>query len=108
MNPLREHQLRLTRRDLLGRAGTGLGLAALAGLLGRSGMSIAAGAPTPPRRPEIAPKAKRVVYLFQNGAPTHVDLFDYKPKLQQLHGQPVPDGYIGGNRLNTMTGTADG
>ena len=109
MNPSLEQALRLTRRELLGRSGTGLGLAALAGLLGRSGL---AAAPPPggtlTRRPEIAPKAKRVIYLFQNGAPTHVDLFDYKPKLQKLHGQPVPDGYVGGKRFSTMTGNADG
>ena len=109
MNPSLEQALRLTRRELLGRSGTGLGLAALAGLLGRSGL---AAAPPPggtlTRRPEITPKAKRVIYLFQNGAPTHVDLFDYKPKLQKLHGQPVPDGYVGGKRFSTMTGNADG
>ena len=49
-----------------------------------------------------------VIYLFQNGAPTHVDLFDYKPKLQKLHGTPVPDSYIGGKRFSTMTGKANG
>ena len=109
MNPLHDHLLRLTRRDLLGRTGTGIGLAALAGLLGRAGYGATAAAPsTSPRLRDVAPKAKRVVYLFQNGAPTHVDLFDFKPKLQQLHGQPVPDGYIGGKRFSTMTGKADG
>jgi hypothetical protein len=46
--------------------------------------------------------------LFQNGAPTHVDLFDYKPRLRELHGQPLPSGYADGKRFSTMTGQADG
>ena len=95
MNLEYEHRLQITRREFLGRAGTGLGLAALAGLLGRAGTlaatASAGGQPRLPGLPHVAPKAKRVIYLFQNGAPTHVDLFDYKPKLQQDHGKPVPD-----------------
>jgi hypothetical protein len=49
-----------------------------------------------------------VIYLFQNGAPTHVDLFDWKPRLRELHGQPLPAGYADGKRFSTMTGQADG
>jgi len=112
MNPELEHRLRLTRREFLGQSGTGLGLAALAGLLGRDSLSAAPVVPGGngrlPGLPHHAPKAKRVIYLFQNGAPTHVDLFDYKPRLQELHGKPVPEGYIGGRRFSTMTGKADG
>jgi hypothetical protein len=55
--------------------------------------------------PHFPPKAKRVIYLFQNGAPSHVDLFDYKPLLKQLHGQQIPDSVVGGKRFSTMTGT---
>jgi hypothetical protein len=58
--------------------------------------------------PHFAPKAKRVIYLFQNGAPTHVDLFDYKPKIKEMHGKPVPEEYVGGKRFSTMTGSASG
>jgi hypothetical protein len=58
--------------------------------------------------PHLAPRAKRVIYLFQNGAPTHVDLFDWKPRLRELHGQPLPSGYADGKRFSTMTGQADG
>src|SRR5690606_21240912 len=47
---------------------------------------------------------KRAIYLFMNGGPTHVDIFDYKPKLQELHGKQVPDEYLGGKRFSTMTG----
>jgi hypothetical protein len=61
-----------------------------------------------PGLPHFAPKAKRVIYLFQNGAPTHVELFDYKPRLRQLHGQPVPDSYVAGRRFSTMTGSPHG
>lgn len=61
-----------------------------------------------PGLPHFPPKAKRVIWLFQNGAPTHVDLFDYKPKLRELHGQPLPAGYAEGRRFSTMTGAADG
>ncbi len=116
MNPLLENRHHITRREFFGRTATGLGTAALAYLLGRDG--LAAPAPTAttaaarlkglPDLPHFAPKAKRVIYLFQNGAPTHVELFDYKPKLKELHGTPVPDAYIGGKRFSTMTGKADG
>ncbi len=61
-----------------------------------------------PGLPHFAPKAKHVVYLFQNGAPTHVDTFDWKPRLQTMHGQTVPEEYIGGKRFSTMTGNAQG
>jgi len=103
---------------MFGRTATGLGAAALSGLLARDGVAAAgplkrpspggefgAGAPGPTH---FAPKAKHVIYLFQNGAPTHVDLFDYKPDLQKQHGQPVPDSYIAGKRFSTMTGNASG
>jgi hypothetical protein len=49
-----------------------------------------------------------VIYLFQNGGPTHVDLFDYKPKLIEMHGQPLPQEYIGEKRFSTMTGNTNG
>ncbi|MEN9673997.1 MAG: hypothetical protein RL553_2262, partial [Planctomycetota bacterium] len=51
---------------------------------------------------------KNVIYLFQNGAPTHVDLFDYKPKLIEMHGKPVPDSLFEGKRFSTMTGNPKG
>lgn len=54
--------------------------------------------------PGFAPKAKRVIYLFMNGGPTHVDIFDWKPKLKEMHGQPVPASAISGKRFSTMTG----
>ena len=115
MNPLDQHQLDTTRRQFFGRSATGIGVAALASLLGRGGAMAgplaAGGTPSAkglPGLPHFAAKAKRVIYLFQNGAPTHVELFDYKKRLTELHGTPVPEGYIGGKRFSTMTGKADG
>ena len=64
--------------------------------------------PLAPRAPHFAPKAKRVIYMFQNGAPTHVDMFDWKPKLKELHGKPVPQEYLGTKRFSTMTGDPKG
>ena len=108
MDPLSEHRRLLTRRTFLGQGAMGIGTAALAGLLSRD--ARAAGNPAGPGwgHTHFAPRAKRVIYLFQNGAPTHVDLFDYKPELVKRHGQPVPDEYIAGRRFSTMTGKAEG
>lgn len=97
----------LSRRAFLDQSATGIGAAALAALLAPSNNRTFAaeesvtGAMALPHR---APKAKRVIYLFQNGGPTHVDLFDWKPELKRRHGEPVPDSYVGGRRFSTMTG----
>ncbi len=109
MNPLQQNQLHHGRRQFFGRSATGIGTAALASLLGRDGY-----ADSPVRAndrvggldslPHFAPQAKRVIYLFQNGAPTHVDLFDWKPELKRLHKSPVPESYIADRRFSTMTG----
>ncbi|HVY70469.1 MAG TPA: DUF1501 domain-containing protein [Verrucomicrobiae bacterium] len=113
MNPLAENHLHLTRREFFGRAACGLGTAALSTLLARAG--LAAEPATIGKShgglaglPHFAPRAKRVIYLFQNGAPTHVELFDYKPRLTEMHGKPIPDEYLGAKRFSTMTGNAKG
>src|SRR5437773_6076259 len=106
MHPHLERQAFLTRRQFFGRSAVGIGTAALATLLDRDLSAATRGGL--PGLPHFAPKAKRVIYLFQNGAPTHVDLFDYKPRLQRQHGQPVPEEYIAGRRFSTMTGSAQG
>ena len=102
MNPVAEMQGNLTRREFLGRTSLGLGSAALASLLGRASTPPLAG------RTHLAPKAKRVIYLFQNGGPTHIELFDGKPALARRHGEPVPDSLVAGRRFSTMTGNAGG
>ncbi|MGI9456329.1 MAG: DUF1501 domain-containing protein [Aeoliella sp.] len=111
MNPLDANRLHVTRREFFGRSATGIGTAALASLLTRDGWADPTASssrlelPTPP---QFAPKAKQVIYLFQNGAPTHVDLFDWKPNLMAMHGKPVPEEYMRGKRFSTMTGEPDG
>ncbi len=52
---------------------------------------------------DFAPKAKRVIYLFQNGAPSQIETFDYKPKLKEMFGQELPESVRGGQRLTGMT-----
>lgn len=112
MDPLRENHRHVTRREFFGRSACGLGTAALATLLGRDGYAspdiTAQRVAGLPDLPHFAPKAKHVIYLFQNGAPTHVELYDYKPKLKELHGKPVPEQLLAGKRFSTMTGNASG
>jgi len=114
MDPLTEHHLGITRRTLLQSSAYGLGGAALTWMLNREGLAATTpsapnvAAPLPmaqglPGLPHFAPKAKRVIYLFQNGGPSHVELFDYKPKLRELHGQAMPDSYLNGRRFSSMT-----
>ena len=101
----------LSRREFLGRSATGLGTAALAYLFARDGYGATAEAKRfggLPGVPHFAPKAKRVIYLFMNGAPTHVDLYDWKPKLKEMHGQPVPQEYLGDRRFSSMTADPKG
>ena len=108
MDPITDLRRHLTRRELFGRAAAGVGTAALAHLLGKDGFAAEAPKGALPGLPHFAPKAKRVIYLFQNGAPTHADLFDYKPLLVKLHGKAVPESFVAGKRFSTMTGMADG
>jgi hypothetical protein len=101
----------VTRREFFGRTACGAGTAALACLLGRDGLAGQSSSTRVgglPGLPHHAARAKHVIYLFQNGAPTHVELFDYKPKLGQLHGKPLPDSYAAGKRFSTMTGDPKG
>src|SRR5947209_10264797 len=107
MGPLSENRLHVTRREFFGRSSCGVGTAALASLLAREAVASERVGGVQ-GVPHFAPKAKHVIYLFQNGAPTHADLFDYKPKLAAMHGQPVPDSAFAGKRFSTMTGNPTG
>jgi hypothetical protein len=78
-----------TRRELLIRSGMGFGALALGGLLQQATANTGMN-PLAPKRPHFTGKAKRVVHLFLNGGPSHVDTFDPKPKLDQYHGKPLP------------------
>ncbi len=91
--------IRMTRRHFFGRGGTGVGIAGLAHLLGRDAVSQGG----LPELPHFAPKAKHIIYLFQSGGPSQLDLFDYKPRLEQLHGTELPDSVRRGQRLTGMT-----
>ncbi|MGE0104407.1 MAG: DUF1501 domain-containing protein [Blastocatellales bacterium] len=88
----------ISRRRFFGRLG--LGTAALASLLGEDSISAAT---LQKPGPHFAPKAKRIIYLFQSGAPSQIDLFDPKPSLEKYRGQNLPDSIRMGQRLTGMT-----
>jgi hypothetical protein len=92
MSPRTEPQTAFTRRQFFSRGATGIGAAALGSLLEQAAA-----------QPHFAPKAKRVIYLFQHGGPSQLDLFDYKPGLRALHGKELPDSVRGTQRLTGMT-----
>src|ERR1043166_9553835 len=91
----------LTRRHFFGKASTGLGIAALSGLL-REDLQAAENGGLP-GLPHFPPTAKRVIFLFQSGAPSQMDLFDYKPRLQEFARQELPYSVRMGQRLTGMT-----
>ena len=110
MNPFLQHRLNINRREFFGRSATGIGVAALADLLGRDGRAATPAKPHFDGRyagltglPHFAPKAKRVIYLLMNGGPPHVDMFDHKPEMEQWRGKQLPDSVLGGRRFSTMT-----
>lgn len=97
------------RRSFLGQVGLGLGSMALADLLSKDGKADDSAAKSTKERgilgqPHFPPKAKRVIYLFMSGGPSQLDLYDYKPLLNQRHGEQLPDSVRGGQRLTGMSG----
>src|SRR5262245_17402055 len=121
MDPIREQIDVMTRRHFFGRTGVSLGSAALASLLADgSGRAAAAeldrskpgvmgpsaggaGSGGLPGLPHFPPKAKRAIYLFMNGGPSQMDLWDYKPLMDALFDKDLPDSIRMGQRLTTMT-----
>jgi hypothetical protein len=110
MDPLTERRLLLTRRQLFGRAAAGIGSAALASLL--TPQAFAGAVPGASPAPDLgslggavhfAPRAKRVIYLFQSGGPSQMDLFDPKPNLAELFDKDLPDSIRMGQRITGMT-----
>lgn len=98
----------LHRRTFLGRTAAGMGLAALASLLD-SQRSFGAVADPLASLGEInplhfAPKARRVIYLYMSGGPSHLETLDYKPKLAELHGQPMPESFTAGQPIAQLQG----
>ncbi len=105
MNPQLERGLLATRRQFFGRTAAGIGPAALSFLLRGEGYGATAGGL--PDLPHFAPRAKRVIYMFQSGAPSQIDLFDHKPLLRKYHGQDLPDSVRKGQRITGMTSGQD-
>lgn len=92
-----------TRRHFFENCGVGVGKIALASMLAGNGVNTSARAeertdPFVPRPPHFVPTAKRVIYLFMAGAPSQLETFDYKPKLAELEGNPIPPSVIKGQR----------
>ncbi len=113
MNLFHEYVRYETRRQFLSRGSNAVSWAALAALLGREGLASSAHAggidtsPTGSRPPagrlHFAPKAKQVIYLHMVGGPPQMDLYDYKPKMNELYDKDLPDSIRMGQRLTTMT-----
>jgi len=103
-NPL----LLQTRRHFFKGCSIGLGAMALGSLLDNNSLSGSEkqadsyGGPQVPRKPHFPAKAKSVVFLFMAGGPSQLELFDYKPKLQELNGQPIPESFIKNKRFAFM------
>ena len=102
MNPLEQHLQTESRRQFLLKSGNGLGAAALSTLLNPElfGSSSNTGLP---QFPSYAPKAKRLIYLFFSGGPSHIDTYDYKPEVRKIHGIELPESIRNGQRITGMT-----
>src|SRR5215218_7240191 len=100
-----EHGLNINRRKFLSQLSVGLGSAALGSLLIPELFSGSSAPQTSAMSgiPHFAPKAKRVIYLFQNGAPSQLESFDYKPMLRSMMGEDLPASIRMGQRLTGMT-----
>ena len=113
MNPLQEYARYETRRQFLSRGSNAVSWAAFAALLAREGLAPSAHAagiePSPTgSRPHaslthFAPKAKHVIYLHMVGGPPQMDLYDYKPRMNEYFDKDLPDSIRMGQRLTTMT-----
>src|SRR5262245_59265447 len=105
MNPT-QYLLQLqTRRYFFQQCGLGIGKIALASLLGEG--LLRAGEPgsfnpLAPQPPHFPARAKNIIFLFMAGGPSQLELFDYKPRLQELNGQPIPESYLKGKRFAFM------
>ncbi|NND33825.1 MAG: DUF1501 domain-containing protein [Saprospiraceae bacterium] len=98
-----QHYNQFSRRDFLSRTSLGLGALGLSSLLNPL-PAVTSSVPAKSfSAPNLPPRVKRVIYLFQSGAPSQVDLFDYKPGLKALHGEGLPDSVRSGQRLTGMS-----
>jgi uncharacterized protein DUF1501 len=111
MNLFEMLQLQASRRTFLGRATMGIGTLALSSLL--NPITLAAGKPVQSKEgkwlgvlnpPHFPPKAKRIIFLTMAGGPSHLEILDYKPKLAEMHGQPMPESYTKGQQIAQLQG----
>src|SRR5574337_550495 len=114
-DPMKEMLRAVTRRHFFRQAGFGIGSAALTALLNRdlfaaglpgADSAINAANPLAVRPPHFPAKAKSIIYLFMAGAPTQLDLLDFKPKLQEFDGQNIPEEFTKGERFAFIRGKA--
>src|SRR5688500_15876889 len=96
----------INRRAFLGRAATGIGTLALGSLLNprllQAGTATSAQGVIHPLH--FPAKAKRVIFLYQAGGPSHLETFDYKPKLAEMHGKPMPESFTKGQQIAQLQG----
>ena len=110
MDIYEETNLRLTRRTFLGKTVRGVGSLALASLLSPSLINAATDIERWPgiiTTPHVPPKAKRIIHLCMAGGPSHLETLDYKPKLAELHEQPMPKSFTEGQPIAQLQGQAD-
>src|SRR3954462_2910485 len=105
MSPAQARALYLTRRQFFSKSAIGLGGVALASLLNRDLLAAGTRIGGLEGIPHFAPKAKRVIYLLQNGGAPHLETFDWKPGLEKYGGQEMPPSILGEKRFSTMTQT---
>src|SRR6059036_614045 len=99
------NSIQLTRRALLQGTSMGLGSVALGWLLGQEALGDSLpGDALAPKQPHLRPRAKNVIFLHMVGAPSQLDLFDYKPTLQKYDGEPCPKELIEGKRFAFLRG----
>jgi hypothetical protein len=103
MEPILDRRLQINRRQFFGRSSTGIGTLALASLINPNLFADQKASQKSSGLPHYAPKAKRVIFLFQSGGPSQLDLFDYKPQLQKRFGEEVPTSVYPPERKTTMT-----
>ena len=100
MNDILQKLLLQNRRHFFSRSARGIGAAALGSLIAPPALANSGGRPG---IPHFAPRAKRVIYLFQSGGPSQIDLFDHKPVMDEVRGQDLPDSIRMGQRLTGMS-----
>src|SRR2546421_7384823 len=107
MDLLEMMKTRASRRSFLGRSACGIGSLALAAMMNPPAARAAPSAPLGIINPRhFAPKAKRVIYLYMAGGPSHLETLDYKPKLVEMNGKPMPESFTKGQPIAQLQNQA--